>query len=95
MVEAEASKGQTTINYEAVAIAGETVVMAEMVAAVAVAAAMMATAAMVAAMRQPWQWWRWCQLCLAEESVIFNCTANAWGDSTGFAGASDTRLASL
>ncbi len=65
MVEAEAAQGQTTINYEAVAIAGETVVMAETVAAVAVAAAM------VAAMRQPWQWWRRCQLCLAEESVIF------------------------
>jgi hypothetical protein len=89
MVEAEAAQGQTTINYEAVAIAGETVVMAETVAAVAVAAAM------VAAMRQPWQWWRRCQLCLAEESVIFNCTANAWGDSAGFTGASDTQLASL
>jgi hypothetical protein len=67
MVEAEAAQGQTTINYEAVAIAGETVVVAETAAAVAVAAA----AAMVAAMRQPWQWWRRCQLCLAEESVIF------------------------
>jgi hypothetical protein len=91
MVEAEAAQGQTTINYEAVAIAGETVVVAETAAAVAVAAA----AAMVAAMRQPWQWWRRCQLCLAEESVIFNCTANAWGDSAGFTGASDTQLASL
>ncbi len=49
MVEADVAQGQTTINYEAGAIAGETVVVVETVAAVAVAAAM-ATAAMAAAM---------------------------------------------
>jgi len=106
-VKAEAAQGQTTINYEAVAIAAETVMVAAaetaaavavaeaMAVAVAVAVAAMAVAAMAAAMRQPWQRWRWCRLCLAEKSVIFNCTSYAWGDSAGFAGASDTQLASL
>ena len=55
VAEAEAAKGQTTINQKAVAIAAESVlVAAETAAAVAVAAAM-TTAAMVATTRQPWQ----------------------------------------
>ena len=49
MAEADVAQGQTTINYEAGAIAGEAVVVVETVAAMAVAAAM-ATAAMAAAM---------------------------------------------
>ena len=55
MVEAEAAKGQTTINQKVVAMAAETVlVTVEMAAAIAVAVAM-ATAAMAAITLQPWQ----------------------------------------
>ena len=58
VAEAEAARGQTTINQKAIAIAAVTVlVTAEMVAAIAVAAAMatvaMAAAAMAAAMVAP------------------------------------------
>ena len=55
VAEAEAAKGQATINQKALAIAAESVlVAAETAAAMAVGAAM-ATAAMAATTRQPWQ----------------------------------------
>ena len=57
VAEAEAAKGQATINQKALAIAAESVlVAAETAAAMAVGAAM-ATAAMAATTRQPWQPW--------------------------------------
>ena len=53
MVEADAAQEQTTINYKAVAISGEMIVVAETVAAMAVAAAMATAAMATAAMQQP------------------------------------------
>jgi hypothetical protein len=55
VAEAEAAKGQTTINQKVVAIAAELVLVAVETAVAVAGAAAMATAAMAGTMRQPWQ----------------------------------------
>jgi hypothetical protein len=55
VAEAEAAKGQTSINQKAMAIAAELVLVAAETAAAMAVAAEMVTAAMAATMRRPWQ----------------------------------------